>query len=126
MIKDIRIGVEASTIAIDGSNKAADEGIQLANDAAHYFEHILTEIDGMSEQICHVSAVTQEVTGGTINLCEDIEKIFEIARQSVEVVSEIVSAVAVQDQEIKEVTYASEKLEQLSKELTETIGRFTF
>ena len=124
MISEIRAGVDASVGAIHDGTYAVEQGIKLAISTEQNFESIVLEIGRVSDEICHVSAVTEEVTGGTTTIYEDISHIADITEKATTAIKNVSKSTQEQEKELKEISSHTDLLELVSSTLSSSVNQF--
>lgn len=124
IIDDISQSIIESVQLMDKGNESVKEGLELAHQAKESFTDIKQKIERVSDDMTNVTAITQEVTSGTISLQGALEKIVGITDEVNNNTQDISYEVAVQNNMMGDVISNLEELNNVANNLNITLRSF--
>jgi len=124
LIKKNEIDMSEAIVATRRNSDAVDTGIHVVGIAGNVFKEIASSVAALSDQICEISDVIDQIAGGSQGLAETIHCIdIESKANTAEALT--ISAVSEeQSASIQEVAAASQVLSKISCELQDVIIKF--
>ncbi|MDP4143849.1 MAG: methyl-accepting chemotaxis protein [Bacillota bacterium] len=125
LINQIQTNITKAVTAMNDGNLAVKDGSAMVESAGQSFKEILVAVDNIYTRMQDASAVTQQISAGTHNMVESIEKIASISKKSVFKSQNVAAASEEQTASMKEVAQGAENLSQMAIEMGKVINKFT-
>jgi methyl-accepting chemotaxis protein len=124
IIMEIQTCIGQTVQQMEEGNESVRAGMNLASEAKSSFQGIVARITKVSEEMTHVSDITETVNKRTASLIHSIDGISSIAGSVSESTSAVSDAAKTQEQMMQKVLDEAGELTGLSQKLKSAIGAF--
>lgn len=124
LISEIQNDSSKALINIEQSKKSIEEGSKVVNDSERNFHQIVTYIDDLSNNIESIAATADEISQRSSDIFNSIERVTNISQSTTAGVEEVTGTTDEQMDAVQKVKDISSKLQELTKELKQSVGQF--
>lgn len=124
LISEIQTDSTKAVLNINESKKSVEEGSQIVNDSERNFHQIVTYIDDLSNNIESIAATADEISKRSNDIFISVERVTNISQTTTAGVEEVTGTTDEQMDAVQKVKDISTKLQVLTEELKQSIGRF--
>lgn len=124
LIKDMGTKTAIAVLTIDNSSKEVESGTKIIASSGEAFFEILHSVVSMNEQIHSLTAVTEELASGSLQIVTVIEEVKDIAKTSVQANEDFAKIIQNQEKMVMEIESSTDNMKQMASTLTELVKTF--
>lgn len=124
LIADIRQDTDSAMTAMNNETEEVQLGTRIVDGAGQTFQEIFRSFAEVSDQIKEISALIQQVAGGSQQIVSAVRDIDAISKDTAGQSQTVSAATEEQSAAMEEIASSSQTLARMAEELRKTIGQF--
>lgn len=125
LINENETNMEKAVGAITEGTTAVNDGIEVVGSTGKTFTDIASSIQEMSDQVLRISALTQQMAGGSEQVVSSVQLIDSFSKNLAGHTQTVSAATEEQSASMQEIAASSEALAKMAEQLREILRRFS-